>query len=340
MGSRRCGGLVGMTMKQWVLPADAHTADALELRKVPVPEPGAGQVRIRVRAVSVNGRDHMILRGPFGRIPGRELVPLSDVAGIVDAVGTGVRQFAVGDSVTNLHWEDGPVPRAPLGLGALDTPGVLSTFVVLPENQVAHAPAHLDHHESATVPVAGLTAWNALFGDHPLVAGQKVASIGTGGVAIYTMQLALAAGAEYFGVVRRPDLSPLLSELGANGVVDVDPWSAKLKELTGGVHKIVDTVGSRTLGQSLASLAWQGEVALVGLFIQESWPVDPMLFFTSGGSLRGVAVGTAAQHRDLVTFLEQHRIHPVIDSVHDFGDAPKALTARSAMVGKTVITVP
>ncbi|MFI6094734.1 NAD(P)-dependent alcohol dehydrogenase [Lentzea sp. NPDC051213] len=332
-------------MRQWVIPADAGTAEAMELREVPVPEPGPGQVRVRVHAVSLNGRDQMVLRGPFGRIPGRELVPLSDVAGVVDAVGPGVDAFAPGAAVTNLHWQDAPVPTPPLGLGALDAPGVLSTHVVLPVNQVVRAPAHLDHAESATLPVAGVTAWNALFGDHEVVAGQKVASLGTGGVAMYAMQLAVAAGAEYIGIVRRPSSAQRLLGAGAAGVVnsaDFPQWGATVREQTGGVHKVVDTVGSATINESLKSLAWQGEVALVGLFTQEPQPLDPMPLFLSGGSLRGVAVGTAAHHRDLVAYLERHDIHPILDSVHDFDDAPKAFAhhQRHGVVGKVVITVP
>ncbi|HEX7303725.1 NAD(P)-dependent alcohol dehydrogenase [Lentzea sp.] len=332
-------------MQQWVLPPDATSAGALRLREVPLPEPGPGEVRVRVRAVSINGRDQMVLSGPFGRIPGRELVPLSDVAGEVDAVGDGVEQFAVGESVTNLHWQDAPVPTPPLGLGALDAPGVLATHVVLPVNQVVRAPAHLDHAESATLPVAGVTAWNALFGDHPVRPGQRVASLGTGGVAVYAMQLARAAGADYFGVVRRSTSARRLRDLGAVDVVDsadVPQWGARLREVSGGVHKLVDTVGTATIPDALTSLAWQGEVALVGLFTQEPAALDPMLLFGSGGSLRGVAVGTAAHHRDLVAFMERHGLRPVVDSVHPFSEAPAAFEhhRRPGVVGKVVITLP
>ncbi|MFD5829853.1 NAD(P)-dependent alcohol dehydrogenase [Lentzea sp. NPDC060358] len=331
-------------MRQWVLPAGATSADALRLREVPEPEPGPGEVRVRVHAVSINGRDQMVLSGPFGRIPGRELVPLSDVAGVVDATGDGV-DLAVGTAVTNLHWQDAPVPEPPLGLGALDAPGVLSTHVVLPVNQVVRAPAHLGHVESATLPVAGVTAWNALFGDHPVVPGQKVASLGTGGVALYAMQLAQAAGADYLGVVRRSSSARRLHDLGAAEVVDstgFPRWGARLRELTGGAHKVVDTVGTATIPDSLTALAWRGEVALVGLFTPEPAPLDPMLLFGSGGSLRGVAVGTAAHHRDLVAFMERHDLRPVVDSVHPFSEAPAAFAhhRRPGVTGKVVIAVP
>ncbi|OLR92332.1 zinc-dependent alcohol dehydrogenase family protein [Actinokineospora bangkokensis] len=331
--------------RQWVLPGHARTADALRLREVPVPDPGPGQVRVRVRAVSLNGRDQLVLRGPFGRVPGHDFVPLSDVAGEVEAVGPGVEWPEVGAAVTNLHWRDQPVPSPPLGLGALTDQGVLATHVVLPADQVTPAPSHLDFVEAATVPVAGVTAWNALFGDHPVAAGQVVASLGTGGVAAYAMQLAAASGADYTGVVRRPASARRLLEAGATAVVDSSAtprWGVVLRERTGGVHKLVDTVGSTTIGESLAALARGGEVALVGLFSQEPQPLDPMVLFGSGGSLRGVAVGSAAQHRALVAFLERHRVHPVVDSVHSFDDAPAAFAHhdRPGVFGKVVITVP
>ncbi|SDO46248.1 zinc-dependent alcohol dehydrogenase family protein [Lentzea jiangxiensis] len=334
-----------MTALRWVLPPDAVSADALRLHEVPLRQPGPGEVRVRVHAVSLNGRDQMVLRGPFGRIPGRELVPLSDVAGVVDAVGDGVAEFEVGAAVTNLHWQDAPVPTPPLGLGALDAPGVLASHVVLPVNQVVRAPAHLGHVESATLPCAGVTAWNALFGGREVAAGEKVASLGTGGVALYAMQLAKAAGADYFGVVRRASAERRLRDAGAAEVVnsaDFPQWGARLREITGGVRNVVDTVGTATITDSLTALARQGEVALVGLFAREPLPLDPMLLFGSGGSLRGVAVGTAAQHRELIAFMERHDLRPVVDSVHEFGDAREAFAhhQRGGVVGKVVITVP
>ncbi|ADB50509.1 alcohol dehydrogenase catalytic domain-containing protein [Conexibacter woesei] len=156
-------------MKRWLLPADAAGVDGLVREDdAPLPQPGPGEVRVRVRAVSINFRDQLILAGPFGRLPGRTIVPLSDLAGDVDALGEGVEGFALGDAVTNVHfadWVDGTPPPdgTGLGLGALHEDGVLAEYVVLPAARLTPAPANLDAAEAATLPVAGVTAWNALF---------------------------------------------------------------------------------------------------------------------------------------------------------------------------------
>jgi NADPH:quinone reductase-like Zn-dependent oxidoreductase len=336
-------------MKQWIIPADSNDPRSLTLREVPVPEPGPGEVRLRVRALSINGRDQMILAGPFGRLPGQDLVPLSDVAGDIDALGDGVTEFSLGESVTDLHfagWESGPPPmELPLGAGSLDVPGMLSEYVVLPSAQVTRAPANLDSAEASTIPVAGVTAWNALNGHHPVSEGQTVLSIGTGGVATYAMQLAQAAGARYFGVIRRDAAGRQLVSAGAAGFVTSGGdghWAAAVRELTGGgVDRVVDTVGTGTLNESLAAVRGLGEVALVGLFSLAPQPLDTMTLIGAGASVRGIAVGSTTMHRDLVRAIEKHDLHPIIDSRFDFDAAPVAFSKHyeGGVFGKVVIDV-
>lgn len=217
-GARRAGG--GVTtlrrcaeptrrrehdMRRWVLHADRTDLDGLVLQEqAPVPEPGPGQVRVRVRAVSLNARDLMILNGVYGRVPGRDLVPVSDGAGEIDAVGDGVDSWQVGDSVMTLYlnWLGGPPsPNAGGGLGSYDESGVLAEYVVLPAHRVVPAPAGLDHTPAATLPCAALTAWNALTGHNALSGentpnpGSDVLVLGSGGVALFALAFARAFGA-------------------------------------------------------------------------------------------------------------------------------------------------
>ncbi|TWD13025.1 NADPH:quinone reductase-like Zn-dependent oxidoreductase [Streptomyces sp. T12] len=335
-------------MNRWILPADATDAADLVLDETPVPVPGPGEVRVRVRAISMNYRDQLVLKGPFGRLPGRDLIPLSDVAGEIDAVGPRVTGWSVGDRVTDLHvldWSDGRPPAAMgLGLGALHENGVLAEYVVLPARRVMRAPANLDHSEAATLPVAALTAWNALFGDHPITADSTVLIIGSGGVALASLQFARAAGAQVYARVRNKAAGEALVRLGAAGYVDggTGPnWGDAVFALSGGVDKVVDSVGVSILPQALAALAPGGEVATLGLFDAAGGPLDGYALLGKQARIRGVAVGSEAMHRDLVRYVETHDIHPVIDRRIDFRDAPAAYTAQTSggLFGKIVIEV-
>ena len=336
-------------MRQWMMKSGVTDADGLVLEEAPVPEPGPGEVRIRVRAVSINYRDQLVLmEGPFGRLEGRDLVPLSDVAGEIDATGEGVEGWKIGDRVTNLHfreWEEGPAASSgvDLGLGALDDDGVLAEYVVLPARRVTRSPENLDFAEAATLPVAGVTAWHAIAADHPVTAGQKVLILGSGGVALFSLQLAQTAGAEIFAVVRRDEQGERLKELGVSAFINSTEeleWGEKVFEASGGgVQKVVDTVGAGTLNQSISSLGSGGEVAFVGLFEMDGDPVDVMSLMGKTASLRGVAVGSHRMHRDLVAEVENQDIQPVIDSRFAFDNAQEAFRAQGSrgIFGKVVI---
>ncbi|MGB3634692.1 MAG: NAD(P)-dependent alcohol dehydrogenase [Rubrobacteraceae bacterium] len=337
-------------MKRWMMKADVTDAAMLVMEEVPMPEPGPGEVRVRVRAVSVNYRDQLVLGpGDFGRLPGQDLTPLSDVAGEVDALGEGVDAWEVGDRVTNLHfkgWEDGPPPAegTGLGLGALDEDGVLAEYVVLAGTRLTRAPSNLDFAEAATLPVAGVTAWHAVAADHPVTAGQKAMIIGSGGVSLFSLQLAQAFGAEVSAVVRQDAKGERLKEMGVATVVNsttTPEWGQEVFESTGGVQKAVDTVGVGTLNQSIGALGSGGEVALVGLFEMVGDPVDAMSLMFKNGILRGVAVGSARMHRDLVAAIEYYDIHPVIDRRVSLDDSPEAFRAQVSreIFGKVVIEV-
>lgn len=336
-------------MQRWMMNAGVTDVEGLVLEEAPMVEPGPGEVRIRVRAVSINYRDQLVLmEGPFGRLEGRDLMPLSDVAGEIDALGEGVQGWALGDRVTNLHfmeWEDGPAPTGGtgLGLGALDEDGVLAEYVVLPTARVTRAPHNLDFSEAATLPVAGVTAWHSVFADHPVSEGQKVLILGSGGVSLFSLQLAQAENAEVFAVVRRDEQGERLKEMGVSAFVnstEIPEWGEKVFEFSdGGVQKAVDTVGAGTLNQSIGSLGGGGEVTFVGLFEMDGAPVDVMSLMGKAASLRGISVGSHRMHRDLVEAIEHHDIHPVIDSRFAFDDAQDAFRAQASrgIFGKIVI---
>ena len=188
-------------MRAWQLPAGCTSVERLELVELPKPSPGAGEVLVRVRATSLNYRDQAIARGKyFGSAIKVAGVPLSDGAGVVEAIGAGVRSLAAGDRVAGTFfqgWLDGPPPAAKGDvLGCPPAKGMLADYVTLPETGVVKLARSLTFEEAATLPCAGVTAWNALMtGVRPLERGQSVLLIGTGGVSLLALRIAKAAGA-------------------------------------------------------------------------------------------------------------------------------------------------
>ena len=336
-------------MKRWRLPAGVSVASGLVQDEVATPEPGAGQVRIEVRALSINARDLMVVgEGPFGRTPDRDLVPLSDVAGRIDAIGPDVDEFAVGDMVTNLHflgWDDGPPPMGlGLGLGALEEDGVYAEYVVLPQTRVTRAPANLSPLEAACIPVAGVTAWNAVFGDHPLRSGGSMVTIGSGGVALFALQLASFIDAEVYAAVREDGAGRRLVDLGAKvflNTSNVKEWGADVFKRSGGVSKFVNSIGTSMFDNGMAALGNGGEMAVLGLFDTETQAFDAQALIAKQAVIRGVSVGSNGMHRELVAFIEKHDLHPMIYRRFRFEDAVAAFGAQQdrGIFGKVVIEV-
>ncbi|NUR83201.1 MAG: NAD(P)-dependent alcohol dehydrogenase [Nonomuraea sp.] len=320
--------------------------DGLSIREHPDPQPGPGQVLVAVRAVSLSFRELMVLRGDYVLPVKPDVVPVSDGAGEVVAVGPGVRDWQPGDRVTATlfpSWQDGPfgLQHLPQLGGSLD--GMLTELALLDERALVPVPAHLSYEEAATLPCAGVTAWNALTGDGSGVGG-TVLTQGTGGVSLFALQFAKALGARVIATTSGPAKAKRLVELGADEVVDyraTPGWPATVRELTSGngVDRVVDVAGD--LGSSLAAVAIGGHVASVG-FVSGSPPqLDARAIFASGASVRGIAVGSRAQFLAMNRLVETHRLRPVIDRVFPFDQAQDAYRhyASGAAFGKVVITV-
>ena len=335
-------------MRRWVLPGDASTPDDLRLEEVERPSPAPGEVLVRVEAISINARDTLILTTPFGRIPGQDLVPLSDVTGTVVETGSGVQGWSVGERVVDIHnglWLDEPMPRGgSIGPGSLDEPGVLAEYVVLPQERLARVPDALDPAAASAVPVAGVTAWHALMAKGPVTAADTVLVVGSGGVAVFALQLARAAGATVYAAVRRKEKGRRLVELGAEDFVltSEDGWGAALFARTsGGITRVIDSVGTSLLSEYLAAVGLGGEIELLGLFDTGAVPVDNLSLIGKLASIRGIAVGSGRMQKDLLAFLVDHGIAPVIGDRIPFDRAPDAYRALAGpdVFGKVVIEV-
>jgi NADPH:quinone reductase-like Zn-dependent oxidoreductase len=333
-------------MRRWILKANATDLDGLMLEDTPMPEPGAGEVRIRIHAVSLNYRDQFILKGQFGsRLPDRDLVPVSDGAGEIDAIGSDVETWAVGDRVTGLYfaWLQGaPAGNLGFGLGSLGEDGMLSEYIVLPVDRVVRMPDSLDYAEAAMLPCAALTAWNAIHGDHAVGAGSKVLVLGSGGVSLFAMLFAQAAGAMLFATSSQDTKLKRWMDLGVSEGInyrDTPDWGKAVFEQFGGVNKVVDAVGTGTLNQSLAALSYSGEVALIGLTKFDEGSLDFGSLMSKSATVRGISVGNAEMYEAMVQAIDLHKIRPPIDRRFRFEEAKDAYRAQSSpeLFGKIVI---
>jgi NADPH:quinone reductase-like Zn-dependent oxidoreductase len=295
--------------------------DSIELGTAEAPAPGPGEIRVRIRAASLNFRDGLVASGFFPVADG--LIPLSDGAGEVAAVGAGVTEFKVGDSVVSTFhpaWQDGHIERSRLAAtpgGGAD--GFACEFVTRPATHFTAAPKGFTHAESATLTCAGVTAWRALITDGQLKPGAQVLIQGTGGVSLFALQFAKAAGATVIATSSSAVKLERLKALGADQVVnyrEVEKWGEAVLALTGGtgVDHVVEVGGPNTIAQSLVAARTGAHVALIGAV--GGFKIDTMPFAIVQAKrlrLQGVTVGSRRDQTDMVRAIEGTGIRPVID---------------------------
>jgi NADPH:quinone reductase-like Zn-dependent oxidoreductase len=326
---------------------------SLERVEAEVPRPGPGQVLVEMKAWSLNYRD---LSMPRGGYPGNDkvlasppLVPLSDGAGEVVGLGSGVTSFALGDRVVTSffqRWEDGELTAdghaSSLG-GALD--GVLSERVVLPDRGLVAAPPSLSFEQAATLPCAALTAWAAL-ASAPTTPGQNVLLLGTGGVSIFGLQLAKLMGARVIITSSSAQKLELARRLGADetiNYVETPDWDLRVRALTGGVgvDHVLEVGGLGTLERSIRATRISGTISLIGVLAgRPEHNPSPMDVMFKRQLLRGIYVGSRRMLEDLCRAVEVNRLSPVIDRVFAFDEAQEAYRYLKAgqHFGKIVIT--
>jgi NADPH:quinone reductase-like Zn-dependent oxidoreductase len=327
------------------------SVDTLALVERPVPRPGPGQVLVRMHAASLNYRDLLIASGRYGRGELRyPLVPLSDGAGEVVDVGPGVTQLAANDRVVSSFfqkWVDGPFDadkgNSALG-GAID--GVLSEYVVLEAAGAVKYPAFLSYEEAATLPCAAVTAWVGLMEVARLGPGQTVLAMGTGGVSLFALQLAKAAGARVILTSSQDAKLARGKELGADQTINYrqeKEWDEAARELTErrGVDCLLEVGGVETLPTSLRATRQGGHVVLVGLLSGKPGDAEQARKNERGVLVDSVYVGSVRHFERLNEAVERHRIQPVVDRVFPFESAQQAYRhlASGAHFGKVVISI-
>ena len=296
--------------------------------------PGVGQILVRMGAVALNYRDLLVATGydrwrpPVGRVPG------SDGVGTVLEVGSQVTRFKAGDRVMTTilpNWVSGPLTaeKRSGGLGGPGADGVLAEFVLLDAEGIVRAPDYLSDVQAATLPAAALTAWHAITRAGALRPDAKILVEGTGGVSLFALQIAVAAGATVVATSSSEDKLERMRALGASATVNYrtrKEWGQEVLELTGGagVDLAIDIGGATTLNESIIATAMNGVVAIVGLLGGLAATINLAEVFQKNLRLEGIETGSRTLLEEMIAWFAQKRITPVVDRVFSFDDSRSA----------------
>ena len=306
--------------------------DQLKMEEVDEPgAPDAGEILVRLHASSLNYHDYAVVMGMIPSADGR--IPLSDGAGVVEAVGEGVTEFSVGDHVVSCFfplWQNGE----PTSSGFSSTPGdgldgYAREKVVRPANWFTLAPNSYSHAEAATLTTAGLTAWRALVSDGNLKAGETVLTMGTGGVSIFALQFAKMMGATVISTSSSDQKLERLRALGADFGLNYqrqEDWGQQVRNLTGGrgVDHVIEIGGPATLPQSITACRIGGHIALIGVLTGLSGTVPTAALMDRHQKLQGLTVGSRLQQLEMIRAINATGVKPVIDRTFGLPDLAEA----------------
>jgi NADPH:quinone reductase-like Zn-dependent oxidoreductase len=333
-------------MRSYRLEGSGGT-ECLVMREDVRPAPKPHQIVVRVRATSLNRRDTMILGGTYPLRPRPDIIPLSDGAGEVVAIGDAVSRFTVGDRVTGSYfarWIDGRINAGLIDQLGCTLDGMLTEYAVLDEQWAVRLPDHLDWHEAATLTCAGLTAWNVVAGAGILKPGQWVLVIGSGGVSLFALQFAKLLGCQVVAVTSRSEKADRLRALGADIVVstaDTPEWGAAVRDQTGGIDLIVETGGPPTFAQSMIASTLYGRIVL--LTVQDAKggtvQISGAVYQRSLATISRVFVGNRTNLEAMLRAVAAHHLKPVIDKVFPFAEVRDAYRyfQQGDVFGKVVI---
>jgi len=334
-------------MKSYILTGSG--IESIKPLASPRPERlGPGQVLVRLCAVSLNFRDLLVISGAYGPCK-PNLIPLSDGAGEVVAVGERVSRFSPSDRVAltfHVDWIAGAFgPQLnTVGRGGGDVDGVLLEYACVSQDELVVLPTHLSFEQAATLPCAAVTAWTALCANAPLRPGDRVLVQGSGGVAVFAVQFAKLFGAHVIALSSSQERLERLRALGADEVVDYNrtpDWQHRVLELTdgAGVDVVVEVGGAKTFAKSVAATRPGGRISVVGLL--SGMPQVGPEFFLRMQSLHPIRVGSRRHFETMNQAIALHRLQPVVDRVFGFDEAIEALIhfQRQQHFGKVVIRI-
>jgi NADPH:quinone reductase-like Zn-dependent oxidoreductase len=334
-------------MKVYEIQSNAGI-DALALVDRPEPKPAAGQVLVKIRATSLNYRDLIVAEGNYGSGQKYPLIPLSDGAGEVVAVGEGVTRVKIGDRVAGIFFQDwiyGSLTRQKMksALGG-DINGVLAEYVVFHEDGLVILPDYLSYQAGATLPCAAVTAWHALVTKGNISAGDNILLLGTGGVSIFALQFAKIHGAKVIITSSSDEKLTRARQLGADETINyktTPDWEQQVYQLTNrtGVDHVVEVGGAGTLPKSLQAVRIGGRISLIGILSGTSNEIDPMPILFKSLTVQGIYVASREMFEVMNQAMQQHQIQPIIDRNFPFSEVKEAYRylKSGAHFGKVVI---
>ncbi|MFU8814310.1 MAG: zinc-dependent alcohol dehydrogenase family protein [Pseudomonadales bacterium] len=303
---------------QLAKPGGLDKLNLVELNSRP---PTSGEIQVRVEASSLNYHDYAVVAGMLKVADGR--IPMSDGAGTVTAVGEGVSDFAVGDAVVSCffpNWQDGePEVGKLVGVPGDHADGFAAETVTMPASAFTRAPRGYSAAQSATLTCAALTAWRGLMVEAGIQPGDVVLTQGTGGVSIFALQFAKAAGCRVISTSSSDAKLEQLKAMGADELINykqTPDWAGRALQFTDGrgVDLVVEIGGAGTLPQSIKAVRVGGHISLIGVLAGFAGEVPTAALFGKNATLKGITVGSRAQQVDMIRAIEVNGIEPVIDS--------------------------
>ncbi|KAB8237497.1 zinc-dependent alcohol dehydrogenase family protein [Aspergillus alliaceus] len=349
------------SLHQWTTPLKG--LDSLRLTQAPKPTPGKGEVLVEIHAVSLNYRDVEVTNGEYTHHQSvdqeNNIVPCSDMCGVITDVGVDVTAWKVGDRVLSTFLPDhqtGQVTEKELSRGlGLPLDGVLTEYRVFPEHALVKAPSYLTDEQAATLPVAAVTAWMSINGMRPMGQnggnGEYILLLGTGGVAISGLQIGKASGAKVIITSSSDEKLAQAKQLGADYTINyrTNPnWAEEVMRLTNnhGADIILETGGAQTLRKSFDCISFGGLINCIGyvsgkMDASEDRTNVNLLTLRRTVTLKGIINGPKDRFEEMVAFYEKERIQPVVNKVFEFGEAKEAFKflAGGSHFGKVVVRV-
>jgi NADPH:quinone reductase-like Zn-dependent oxidoreductase len=327
----------------------SHSFEHFQLVTLPKPEPAQGEVLIKVKAAALNALDLMVAEGIF---PGMELpiVPVTDAAGEIAGVGEGVPELVLGNRVIvhfMPYWVDGPITQEKSQrMRGVTLPGSLAEYFTVPATGVVTTPDNLTDQEAATLPIAATTAWRAIR-SAPTLPGSTVLLLGTGGVSLFALQYAKAAGATVLITSSSSEKLERAQRLGADYLInyrDKPHWAKTVMEITNGngVDLVVETGGATTFEQSIEAVRRDGMIYVIGVLTGHELSVNAYAVIQKQITIKGNNTGSVADLNEATRALAANDLHPTIHRQFEWdhtGEAYQELAAGQCF-GKVVLTLP
>ena len=308
--------------------------EKLVLEETNIPLVKDNEVLVKIKAVSLNYRDLLVTEGRGSWKPAEARVPVSDGAGEVIEIGKNVKTLKKGDRVTSLfapNWSFGKLESEKIigTLGGAKQDGVLSEYVVFPENTFCKFPDYLSYTEASTLPVAGLTAWNAVIEQSNLKMGDSILLLGTGGVSCFAFQFSKLAGYQIIHTSSSNDKLATVQSMGAHHTINYKEntnWTEKVLEITKnkGVNQVVDVIGGNHLNESLKSLQSEGIISMIGVMDGTMGTIDTGMLMVKAAKIQGVEVGSTEMYKRMLHAMDVHKVKPIINKVFSFTETLEA----------------